>query len=549
MCRILAFLFLLWAIPGIAQTWTRKTSYPGKARWDAAAFTIDSKAYVSTGAYMMDNTHMKAYELYEYNSTSDTWTPKAHYPGSASQGAGAHTIHGKGYIIAADNGASPTTAEYDPSSDQWTLKQPFPASKRGGAAYFTLGDTAYFGLGMNSQGTLTDLWAYDALSNTWKEKKRHPGMGQGHAAQFTIGNNAYVVGGYGTENEVWMYDASQDEWKRKNNAPFGLAYAAGFSVCGKGYVSAGTGLSSAPLNELWEYDPLADSWKLVGQTPFEPRSDLSVFVINDKAYLLLGLGASEQYNDMWEFDPAVAPPMASCSLPASTVCPGAMVEFINTSTNAPSEILWLFPGGIPASSTRPHPKVRYRTPGSYDVTLIVSNCAGADTLILQNHIVVEDVTAGFFMSAKYGYTPLTVSFSNTSSGAVDYSWSFGNGSSAASDPSNVYTLPGTYTITLIATSANNCSDSFSDTVKVKEPFLPNVFTPNGDNVNDVFAVAEDVLSNGKIFNRWGNVVYEWKNTPCRWNGDGCSNGTYYYHIELSSQDNSAVRKGFVTLTR
>ncbi|MDQ8004115.1 MAG: gliding motility-associated C-terminal domain-containing protein [Pedobacter sp.] len=83
---------------------------------------------------------------------------------------------------------------------------------------------------------------------------------------------------------------------------------------------------------------------------------------------------------------------------------------------------------------------------------------------------------------------------------------------------------------------------------------PNVITPNGDGKNDVFKIdgielyRENTLS---IFNRWGNEVFRsaggYKNN---WNGDGLSEGTYYYVLKLVSKEgvDSSVT-GWITLLR
>lgn len=85
--------------------------------------------------------------------------------------------------------------------------------------------------------------------------------------------------------------------------------------------------------------------------------------------------------------------------------------------------------------------------------------------------------------------------------------------------------------------------------------LPNVFTPNGDGINDFFFVdstSAEIIS-FCIFNRWGNCVYTSQpGTP--WNGDAenhlpCSDGTYYYLVEYRANEKLFVLKGFFTLLR
>lgn len=72
--------------------------------------------------------------------------------------------------------------------------------------------------------------------------------------------------------------------------------------------------------------------------------------------------------------------------------------------------------------------------------------------------------AAFTMSANQGCAPFSIQFNNTSLNAVSYQWNFGNGNtSTLVNPSNVYTAPGNYTVTLTATSAGGQTHTFTQT--------------------------------------------------------------------------------------
>lgn len=81
--------------------------------------------------------------------------------------------------------------------------------------------------------------------------------------------------------------------------------------------------------------------------------------------------------------------------------------------------------------------------------------------------------------------------------------------------------------------------------------IPNVITPNNDNINDVFTFDNEIVMAKKltILNRWGNVVYQtedsfsWDGT---FNGNPCSEGVYYYLIEVTE---TIKTYGFLTLIR
>jgi len=83
-------------------------------------------------------------------------------------------------------------------------------------------------------------------------------------------------------------------------------------------------------------------------------------------------------------------------------------------------------------------------------------------------------------------------------------------------------------------------------------FIPNVFTPNGDGINDYFEIVGlDAYSGAKlrVFNRWGNEVYYNAKYNNNWNGDGLNGGTYYYMLELEKDGKTSSYKGWVLVKK
>ena len=126
---------------------------------------------------------------------------------------------------------------------------------------------------------------------------------------------------------------------------------------------------------------------------------------------------------------------------------------------------------------------------------------------------------------------------------------------------NLYTQPGTYTITLFA-SKGICIDTAARVLRVDIPSLmevPNVFTPNGDNANDLFFLKASNLEeiSVNIFDRWGNVVFysvsatgniEWDGKTR--SGKDAAEGTYFYVIKASGKDGVPYeKKGTLSLYR
>jgi PKD repeat protein len=88
------------------------------------------------------------------------------------------------------------------------------------------------------------------------------------------------------------------------------------------------------------------------------------------------------------------PPKANFVALVTSICTGGNIVFNNNSLNNPTSLNWIFPGGTPASSTATNPSVTYTSIGTYDVTLIVSNSNGTDTLFMPSYITVSVPVAG-----------------------------------------------------------------------------------------------------------------------------------------------------------
>ena len=95
-------------------------------------------------------------------------------------------------------------------------------------------------------------------------------------------------------------------------------------------------------------------------------------------------------------------------------------------------------------------------------------------------------------------------------------------------------------------NANGCENSASKTIDVVL-FIPNVFTPNGDGVNDKFMEGKNI----KIFDRNGNTLYEGnEGWDGNYKGKKADNDTYFYYIKYTEIDGSEkTAKGYIMLKR
>lgn len=168
------------------------------------------------------------------------------------------------------------------------------------------------------------------------------------------------------------------------------------------------------------------------------------------------------------------------------------VTFNSTSTGGGGSAIvnhvWAFGDGGGASNTG-QPTHTYTLAGQFSVTLIVTDANGCDSSTTVPNIAtasakpVPVITSSPTSSCT---APLTVTFngSQSTSGSpvgntLTYGWSFGNGNTASTvgTHTQTYTTPGTYTVKLIVTDNNFCSDSTTTTVTIADP-LATFFVPD-----------------------------------------------------------------------
>ncbi len=93
-------------------------------------------------------------------------------------------------------------------------------------------------------------------------------------------------------------------------------------------------------------------------------------------------------------NPPICTPEAFLEAEREIICDGESIQFFDISEEGePTSWSWSFPGGSPATSTQQNPTVTYANPGTYDVSLTVTNSAGSDTKTYSSYISVKNSTS------------------------------------------------------------------------------------------------------------------------------------------------------------
>ena len=156
-------------------------------------------------------------------------------------------------------------------------------------------------------------------------------------------------------------------------------------------------------------------------------------------------------------------------------------------------------------------------------------------------------------------------YENLSSDSVEVSsnvWEVDQDGNTYSTPVLKYAFNavGSYNVYLTVLNKQGCDTIYSKSVEVLPVnlFIPNVITPNGDGINDYFAISEKgsnkpinsyyESSELIIFNRWGRKVLDSKDYQNDWNGGNLPDGTYFYVLKCKGyKDKNVVYKGSVTI--
>lgn len=242
-------------------------------------------------------------------------------------------------------------------------------------------------------------------------------------------------------------------------------------------------------------------------------------------------------------------------------CVALEVAFTDTSEWA-AQVEWFFGDG--RSSKQRNPIHTYKLPGVYKVSQKVSNERGQNYTTVEDFITVYGLPyVDFDPTPKHVFLPeADVTFNNLSFNAVSFEW-FKNDSlfSLDSVPFYRFTDEGQYDIKLVGKSEEGCIDSIThyNLVDVRaqgDVYIPSAFTPDGDGSNDGFRpIGYGIETKGynlKIFNRWGERVFESLDKEEEWDGSfagiACEQDVYVWVVRLEfASGEIRYERGNVTL--
>jgi len=184
--------------------------------------------------------------------------------------------------------------------------------------------------------------------------------------------------------------------------------------------------------------------------------------------------------------------------------------------------------------------------GTFNISYkIRGNCPVADTLEIR--VITNPIPVFSYYLEQSFCDGTNLYLENNSTNSSHYSWYHNNILIDSTVNSQVIGLEGTQNEIILEASNNVCKDSSTQLIsnpEIDQQILtPNVFTPNGDGLNDFFQLPNNIMEciiEFKIFNRWGVEIYNDTNAQ-GWNGKNKNNkllstGTYYYIIKVKGSE-------------
>lgn len=256
----------------------------------------------------------------------------------------------------------------------------------------------------------------------------------------------------------------------------------------------------------------------------------------------------------------VVPPTKAC-------VPHEVHFFDKTKASGPVQHYWSFGDG--EFSNDPNPSHTYLAPGTYTVEHAIKTtraCLDSGYSIYPQVITIYPVPVsrlGIDNPEKTIYDPV-FKLSNQSEGYTHTETYLPDGRTLTNftEATLVMDDTGKFEITHLSFNDFGCSDTLVDTISVGAPFnlyVPNAFTPNGDEINDYFTFkmsgVRDITL--EIYNRWGEVVYSTHDPYVGWNGrfqntgEVLPSGVYTYVLLANVKKGGTIyrKKGVITLIR
>jgi len=413
--------------------------------------------------------------------------------------------------------------EYDPVTNLWTSKAPMPTPR-------SVFSTAAINDNIYCAGYSRNLDVYNATTNTWQTKAQMPLAIENFNSMAALNGKLFFIAGRNSGgtiiyDTVFEYDPMTNIWNTKSSMPSprysGAAVTDGAEIYYIGG-SSSTNIFTSGTNTIYIYNPVTNTWRQSNNTLPNPRTRHSAVYASGKLWVISGLDNSGNViTDVWNNN------YLSYSIRWST---GDTTRSITVT---------------PTSTT------------TYWGEFYNSNYSCRDSVT----ITVENQNPGISYPVLFGNNGETIQLSARQFGQ-NYKWipSTGINNPFISNP--LLTVSGDQLYNVDIKTAAGCItvDTLQVKINIGESVLvPSAFTPNNDGLNEYFKpILKGItgLDYFRIYNRWGELIYEIKGSTSfiGWNGMLNNiiqpNGVYVWTISCAGNSGKTyMKKGTVLLIR
>ncbi|HWR33977.1 MAG TPA: kelch repeat-containing protein [Chitinophagaceae bacterium] len=436
---------------------------------------------------------------------------------------GLAVANNKIYAFGGYNGAITSFVnEYDPSTNLWTIKAPMPTPR-------SVFSTAAINDNIFCAGYSRNLDVYNATTNTWQTKAQMPLAIENFNSMVALNNKLYFIAGRNSGgtiiyDTVFEYDPMTNIWNTKSSMPSprysGAAVTDGNEIY---YIGGGTtNQVTSGTRTIFIYNPVTDSWRQSNYTLPVPRARHSAVYANGKLWVFSGIDNSGNViTDVWNNS------YLNYSIRWST---GDTTQGITVS---------------PTSTT------------TYWGELYNSNFSCRDSVT----ITLDNQNSGINYPILFGNTGETIQLSARQFGQ-NYKWTPSTGINNPFISNPLLTVSGDQIYSVEITTAAGCItvDTLQVKINIGESVLvPSAFTPNNDGLNEYFKpILKGItdLDYFRIYNRWGELIYETKGRTSfvGWNGSINNtiqpNDVYVWTFKCTGNSGKTyMKKGTVLLIR
>jgi len=454
----------VWRSTDKGATWTQMTASAGwSARYGQSSVALPDGSIVVMGGY----TGSYKNDVWRSTDNGATWTQMTAGAGWSARSSHRSVALPDGSIVLMGGERGSNLHDVWRSTDNgatWTQMTAGAGwSARYGHSSVVLPDGSIVVMGGDDGSEKNDVWRSTDNGATWMQVTAGAGWAgrHGHTSVALPDGSIVLMGGYAgsNTNEVWQSTDMGATWTPLANAGWSVRGGHASEILPDGSIVVLGGSSASLKNDVWRVPTTGSS----AQNPSHTYTTAGTYTV--KLIATNSGGSDDETKTAYIIVSAPAAPVAAFTSDVQSGTVPLTVTFTDKSTGyAITAWAWDFGDGDSTNATKQNPVHTYATAGTYAVKLTATNAGGIDDETKTAYITISAPAApvaAFTSDVQSGTVPLTVTFTDKSTGyaITAWAWDFGDGStSTGQNPIHAYTAVGTYTVKLTVTNAGGSDD-------------------------------------------------------------------------------------------